>query len=68
MTHTDVDKVRVMIRCPVSGDPTPTGMVADPNTWDARPIGLNRVSCPVCKQTHAWSKKDAFLERPGGSV
>ena len=65
MTH--VGKVRVMTRCPASGEPIPTGLVADPKTWDARPIGLNRVSCSVCKQTHAWSKKDAFLEGSAGS-
>jgi hypothetical protein len=37
-------------------------MTADPKTWPARPIGLNRALCPACKQSHAWSKKDAFLE------
>ena len=56
--------VRVMIRCPINGNPVATGLVADPKTWNARPIGLNRVACPVCKQSHAWSKKDAFLESP----
>jgi hypothetical protein len=54
--------VRVMIRCPIRGNPVATGLVADPKTWNARPIGLNRVACPACKQSHAWSKKDAFLE------
>jgi len=58
----DDDMVRVMIRCPVNGDPIPTGLMADPKFWSARPIGLNRVLCPVCKQSHAWNKKDAFLE------
>jgi hypothetical protein len=42
-----------------------TGLMADPNTWEARPIGLNRALCPACKQSHAWNKKDAFLEAPG---
>jgi hypothetical protein len=61
------DTVRVMIRCPVRGHAIATGLVADPKTWNARPIGLNRVSCPACKQSHAWSKKDIFLEAPPGS-
>ena len=65
MKQMDGGKVRVMTRCPVGGEPIPTGLVADPKTWETRPIGLNRVSCPVCKQTHAWSKNDAFLEGDG---
>src|SRR5215469_455999 len=47
LMSTNDDTVRVMIRCPVSGESIPTGLVADPKTWDARPIGINRVSCPV---------------------
>jgi hypothetical protein len=53
---------RVMIRCRVTGQPVPTGLTADPTTWHARSIGLNRVACPECKQFHAWTKNDALLE------
>ena len=56
------EPVRVMIRCPVTGNAVATGLMAHPKTWDARPIGLNKALCPACKQSHAWSKKDAFLE------
>jgi len=63
--QTDGGKVRVMTRCPITDDAIETGLMADPHSWDAHPIGLNRVSCPLCKQTHAWSKKDAFLEGDG---
>jgi hypothetical protein len=62
MKQIDMPPARVMIRCPVKGSPIATGLVADPKAWDARPIGLNRVACPACKQLHAWSKQDAFLE------
>lgn len=62
MKQIDMPPVRVMIRCPVTGNPIATGLVAGPNTWNARPIGLNKVACPACKQSHAWSKKEAFLE------
>lgn len=62
MVTKDQGQPRVMIRCPVTGRAVPTGLTADPATWSARPIGLNRVSCPECKQVHAWSKKDASLE------
>lgn len=58
---------QVMIQCPLTGRAIPTGLTADPKTWKDRHIGLNRVSCPACKQIHAWSKKDAHLERQGGS-
>jgi hypothetical protein len=54
--------VRVMIRCPVTGDSIATGLMTDPKSWDARQIGLNRAICPACKQSHAWNKNDTFLE------
>ena len=60
----DPQLARVMIDCSVTGRAVPTGLAADPATWVARPIGLNRVSCPECKQVHVWSKADAWLERP----
>jgi hypothetical protein len=64
----DPNQQRVMIRCSVTGRAVPTGLTADPATWDARAIGLNRVACTDCKQFHAWSKNDASLEpqRPPG--
>lgn len=54
---------QVMIQCPLTGRAVSTGLTADPKTWKDRHIGLNTVSCPACKQTHASSKKDAHLER-----
>jgi hypothetical protein len=53
---------RVMIRCSVTNRPVATGMHVDAATWEARPLGYNRVACPGCKQTHAWGKSDAWLE------
>jgi hypothetical protein len=63
----DVEQTRVMIRCPVTGRGIPTGLIADAMTWPHRPIGFNRVSCPDCKQVHAWSKRDAHLEASSGN-
>ena len=68
MKHTDGSKVRVMIRCSITGEAIATGLMADPASWDARPIEVNRALCPACKQSHALSKKDAFLEGSGGSL
>ena len=62
MARGEVEQLRVMIRCPVTGRSIPTGLTADPSTWAARPLSPNRVPCPECKQTHVWSKADASLE------
>jgi hypothetical protein len=62
----DPEIERVMIRCPITSRSIETGLRAHPKTWQSRPIGLNRVSCPACKQSHAWSKNDAFLEGSSG--
>jgi hypothetical protein len=59
---------RVMIRCSVTNRPVATGMHVDATTWEARPLGYNRVACPGCKQTHAWGKSDAWLEGPTAPV
>jgi hypothetical protein len=59
------NQFRVMIRCPVTRRGIPTGLMAEAATWHQRPIGLNRVSCPECKQVHAWCKRDAHLEGCG---
>ena len=67
MAEKDLSHSRVMIRCPVTGRAIPTGLTADPATWQSRPIGLNRVSCAECKQVHAWSKGDAHLEGSAGN-
>jgi len=63
----DGETLPVMIRCPVTGRAIATGLTADPRTWNDRPIGLNRVSCPECKQIHAWNKSDTYLEDSSGS-
>ncbi len=67
MMHNDPETLQVMIRCPLTGRAIATGLTADPRTWKNCPIGMNRVSCPECKQIHAWSKNDAYLDGPGGS-
>ena len=64
MVRKDVSLVRVMIRCPLTGRAIPAGLTAEPAAWSARPIGLNRVRCRECTQTHTWNKTDASLARP----
>jgi hypothetical protein len=53
----------IMISCPSTGRSVSTGMAADAISWAALTdawIGTS-FRCPVCNQTHAWSKKDAHL-------
>jgi hypothetical protein len=54
---------RVVIKCHVTGETVPTGFDADANSWNSRQLGDNRAPCPACKQTHAWTKSDAWLEQ-----
>jgi hypothetical protein len=52
---------RVMIRCPVTGNPVPTGMNVtslDGVTMRDNVLG----NCPECGRDHVWSGEDAFLE------
>ena len=53
---------RVLIKCPVLGRSIPTGLEVDAESWETRQLGDNRAFCPACKQTHTWTKSDAWLE------
>jgi len=54
---------RIMIRCPVTGKPVPTGMNVDINSFKSLEFPRNTFSpCPACGQSNSWEKKDAFLE------
>lgn len=54
----------VMIKCPVTGKPVPTGFGMDRATFDnpTNQFTNNNVGCPHCGQTHTWSKPDAWVE------
>jgi hypothetical protein len=53
---------RVVIRCHATGEIIATGFEADAKSWDERQLGDNRAPCSACKQSHAWTKSDAWLE------
>jgi hypothetical protein len=53
---------RIMIRCPKTQRPIPTGIAADPAAYETLTLEGNSVKCPACGETHVWDKKDAFLE------
>lgn len=50
----------LMIRCPTTGKPVPTGMAADKESFKTMNYDNNSVQCPHCKQPHTWSKKDVL--------
>ena len=53
----------VMITCPNTGKPVPTGIGMNKASWATTTLADNTVGeCPHCGQTHTWSKEDAYLE------
>lgn len=58
----DAEVVRVMIRCQATDRTIATGVETVPRAWKNRPLGINKVSCPVGNRVHAWRKSDAYLE------
>ncbi len=53
---------RVMIICPVTKKPVPTGIAMDEQGFRTSQLIDNNTQCAACGQMHLWSKKDAFLE------
>ncbi len=50
----------VMITCPTTKKPLPTGIAMDKASFNSSTLTNNSVSCPHCGKMHVWSKKDAF--------
>ena len=57
---------RVMITCPQTGKHVYTGLNFDWMTFES--IGPEQADarCPLCGETHEWSKDEAFLIADGG--
>ncbi len=54
---------RVMIRCPDTGDPSPTIMMVAQRAFDAgRIVNIPIRDCASCGTRHDWHLEDAFLE------
>jgi len=58
------DAGRVMITCPTTGRPLPTGMVMSVDAFVASALSTNPVICPHCAKPHTWSKSDAWVDIP----
>lgn len=53
----------VLIACPVTGEPVPTGFVMDPASFESATLVDNSFGpCPSCGRVHTWSKPDAWIE------
>ena len=56
---------RVLIRCPSTAMPVPTGLEMDPEAFAAE-LGDRFAYCPHCQRTHLWTKAIAWLEAAAG--
>ena len=51
----------VLIRCPNTGEPVPTGIETEPAVFRKLPNVSSRMRCPACGEDHLWSVKTAWL-------
>ena len=51
----------VMISCPETRRAIPTGIQADRETFHATPVFFSCTLCPLCRVTHEWFAKDAWV-------
>ena len=51
----------LMIRCPNTGRTIFTGRYVAAATFHATPVFFSRTYCPLCKVTHEWFAKDAWV-------
>ena len=57
----------IMIRCPETRRAISTGKHAEPATFRSTAVFFSRTYCPICKATHEWFAKDAWVHDPEGS-
>jgi hypothetical protein len=51
----------VMIRCPKTRRAISTGIQVDRATFHSTPVFFSRTLCPLCRTTHEWFAKDAWV-------
>jgi hypothetical protein len=51
----------VMINCPETRRAISTGIQVDRKTFHATPVFFSRTLCPLCRTTHEWFAKDAWV-------
>jgi endogenous inhibitor of DNA gyrase (YacG/DUF329 family) len=51
----------VIIKCPVTGQPVPTGLVMDKEEFGRASLVGNILRCPACGRMHEWTREQAQL-------
>jgi predicted RNA-binding Zn-ribbon protein involved in translation (DUF1610 family) len=51
----------IMINCPKTNQPVPTGFSADQKSFESSDYKANSFQCPACGNVHTWDKKDAWV-------
>jgi hypothetical protein len=54
----------VMIKCPGTGRTIPTGMEADRERFRRSPVFFARTFCSICKTSHEWFAREAWVHEP----
>jgi hypothetical protein len=54
----------IMIRCPQTQQEISTGISIDRTTFRSMPVFFSRTFCPLCRVTHEWFAKDAWVCDP----
>ena len=52
----------VMIRCPRTDQPVPTGIDIDAEEFPIADLNGKSFVCSACGERHVWNKSDAFLD------
>lgn len=58
----------VMIKCPKTGREISTGITADRVRFNCTPVFFANTYCPICRTTHEWFAKDAWVREPNPSA
>ena len=51
----------LMIRCPKTGQAISTGREVEIAAFRSTPVFFSRTYCPLCRVTHEWFARDAWV-------
>jgi hypothetical protein len=54
----------IMFKCPATGTPLSTGLMAERASFARTPVFFSRTFCPYCRETHEWFAAEAWVEEP----
>lgn len=56
----------IHVRCPVTGRCASTGILTDPETFEALARAVRWLRCPTCGRHHFWSSERVWLTQTFG--